>query len=665
MSINRDVRVDFIGRDRTSAAARSAANGVKRVNREVSVLSTRAVAAQRAFSALTIGFAGTNAVRTLGQLQESMLRVKNLSQDYAKDQEFLSKTTKALNLDLGNAAKAFADIQVLQNTGFINDNQVQDLFIGFQETAKKFGVGATDIEFALRGLRQALTAGVVRAQEFDQIFDAIGAVAPSVARNLGLTTQELLQLRTSSSLSSKALLDALIPALREADGSAALASKNINASLQNLSTAYKEALLQFSEPIGDGISAFADAGIGAIDLLVENTGKIKLVGTAIAAAYGGRALASIATMSAAQARGIQISIARAEATARNNALLVTEAKQKQEILRLEQASLISQRQSLQQSLAEASTIEAKRIVQKQLTAATERETAGRIALSEANARTTASTVALTAAQRSATASSLAFSTATRALGGAMSLVGGPIGLAAIAIGAFVLNARDGTRAIREPREANEELESRASVIGQRAFDEIARTREEAEIKLNELYKKRTKLIDEQVVKNSRLSADQGRMGSYLFKINSQIKETISLLEEIDLKKEAFQQAEAARQDIEALNLAAKDLIGTFDRSGELIDKFLPDRGKIEELKKALEQARKSFEPDSEDGKKVISAIQAEIDALDGSAKARKEYKKQITEARKELDTLNESLQTERQRVEETFASSEATILLNV
>ena len=94
MAINRDVRVDYIGRDRSQGAARSAARGARAVKDELSQIQTRAVAAQRAFGALTLGFAGTNAVRSLGDLQESLLRVRNLSQDFARDQDFLADSSR-------------------------------------------------------------------------------------------------------------------------------------------------------------------------------------------------------------------------------------------------------------------------------------------------------------------------------------------------------------------------------------------------------------------------------------------------------------------------------------------------------------------------------------------------------------------------------------------
>ena len=665
MAINREVRVDFVGKDRTQAAARSAVDGVKRVQKELTTLSAKAASAQRVFNTLTLGFAGAGAIRTLSAVQNSLLQLRNLSTDYAKDQQFLSKTTKALNLDLQEAAKAYADIIVLQNTGFLSGDQAQSLFIGFQETAKKFAVSSTDVQFALRGLRQALTAGVVRAQEFDQIFDAIGPVANGVAKNLGITTQELLKLRSSATLSSQELLNALIPALREADGTAASAAQNIDSSLKKLSTAFKEGLLAFEDPISGGVAAFSDATIAAIDAMVEHSGKIQTVGIAIASAFAGKGLTAVGQFANKQRESVAASVAHSKALAINNAKLLESAKGAQSLASFQKQLVSTTLATLQAEEKTVTTQKKKLALQKSILLAKEREKAADIALATAKGRVTSANVALTASQRAATTSSIALAGATSALKGAMALVGGPIGIAAGAIALLVLKAREGSKEIRELKKANEELDDRVSVVGGRAFSDIASAREEAEIKLNELYKERAGLIKEEANNNNNHPLVRGEYEAKIKSLNAKITELKDNLDSIELKETSFQYATAMADEIDAINNAAKRLGQTVDNTPALIEKFLPDRAKIEELKKALKEARASFEPDSSDGKAVIAAIQGEIDKLSGATKAREEYNKKIKEGKRDLEQLKESLRTERERIEATFASAQATIAINV
>lgn len=665
MAINRDVRVDYIGRDRSQGAARSAARGAQAVSQELGRIQTRAVAAQRAFGALTLGFAGNNAVRSLGDLQESLLRVRNLSQDFARDQDFLAASSKRLNLELQSASKSFSDILVLQSTGFISGGQAQDLFIGFQETAKKFGVDAGDVQLALRGLRQAMTAGVVRAQEFDQIFDAIGAIAPSVAKNLGVTTQELLQLRSSATLSSDALLGALIPALREADGSAELASKNINTSLIRLSNSYKTALLEFEKPIGEGVSDFADAGIVAIDGLVEHSDQIALVGTAIAAAYGGRGVAAIGAFTAAQTTSVASSVAHSKALVINNQLLAKQAAQQLNIARDEQASLVQQRQALQVELSQANATRARLAVHAQLQAARAREIAGLTALQAANARAAAATGALTAAQRTASVSTVALTGVTSGLKGALGLVGGPLGAATIALGVFGLEALEASKAVRDVRTANAELNSNLAVIGDRALQDIAGQREAAEVKINLLLERRSKIVSGEISGYERIKDFVGTVEMETASLNLRINQLKTELSDIDFKESTYLNAKRTSDEFEALGNSVARVNNELNKSQGLITKFLPDRAKLKELETALETARASFKPNDADGKAVVSAIEAEIAKLDPLINQRKKYKKEVDDARKSLDALNEALATERERVQATFANAEQTILLNV
>ena len=663
--INRDVRITYQGRDQSQAAARSAAAGAERVQRQLSSLGSTAVALQRTFAAVTLGFAGSNAVRTLGDLQESLLRVQNLSTDYAKSQQFLAQQTRALNLDLQSAAQSFAEIQGLQSTGLINDQQARDLFVGFSETAAKFGVSSTDIQFALKGLRQALTAGVVRAQEFDQVTDAIGAVLPGVARNLGVTTQELLKMRTSASLSSDAFLKALIPALNEAQGSAAKASDNINASLRRLSTAYKEALLEFERPIGDSVGNFADAGVAAINLIVENAGKLQVVGAAIAAAYGGRAVAAIAAVSIAQARSLQVSVAQTQAIARNNALRSQEATIAANLLGLERTSILLSIEKLRLRIAETTNATTRLVLTNALIAAEQREVIVKNAAAAASANATRANLALAASQRAATTSSIALTGATTALNGALALFGGPVGAAALALGAVTFlslkqsELQKNTIAVID---ATRDLNREYARSGDKALTAAAAKRQDLQIEVDKLIEQRDRLRDGSFRQPIFGSVDEE---AGIRNLTRRIDFVREKLDQLEIQEGLIADAKATSDEFEALGNTIENVASIADRSGDLIAKFLPNRSKIAELEQALSDARSAFAPNSADGNQVISAIQAEINALDGSKKAREEYNRTISNARKELDALNESLLTERQRVQDTFSSAQATISLNV
>lgn len=665
MAINRDVRVDYVGRDRTQGAARSVADGAKRIQAQLDKMGRSAAIAQRAFAGLTLGFSVGNAARTLGSLQESLLRVKNLSTDYGRSLSFVSTQTKALNLDLESAAAAYAQIQALQSTGLINTNQAEELFVGFSETAAKFGVSATDVQLALKGLRQALTAGVVRAQEFDQVTDAIGAVLPGVARNLGVTTQELLKMRTSASLSSDAFLKALIPALNEAQGSAALAADNINASFRRLSTAYKEALLEFETPIGNGISQFADAGVAAIESVVENADKIKIVGTAIAAAYGGRALQSVAIMTTAQGKSVLASIAQAKATATNNALLADQARQTLNVARIEQASLVSQRQALQLELAQTQARKARIVLSTQLQAAQAREIAGLAVLRTANQSAAAATTALAASQRAATVSSFALAGATTTLNSALALFGGPAGAATIALGTVAylgLRQNDLQKATEGVLNATRDLNAEYAKSGVQALTESQARKDDLQREINNLIDQKAKIVNGTA--NTPLFGTVDEEAA-LRNLQRQIDAASKSLNQLEIKEDLILDAQRTSDEFEALGNTIAEVADKASAASGFIEKFLPNRAKISELKKALEDARSAFAPDDADGQAVTNAIQDEIDKLSGAAKARKEYTDKVRDARKELDQLNKSLATERERVEATFANAEATILLNV
>lgn len=663
--INRQVRVDYIGNDRTTAATQAVTRNLDNVHSRVTRVSRSAIAMQRVFAGLTLGFAGNNAVRTLGDLQDNLTRIKNLSSNYARDQEFLTKATRDLNLELQGASSNYAQLLVLQNTGLIGQDQARKLFTGLQEAAARFGTSAGDIDLAIRGIRQALTQGTLRAQEFDQIFDAIGAAQPKVAKQLGLTTREFQQLRTSNSLAADTFVNALIPALLEFEGSAAKASKNINASLRRMSTSYKEALLEFEQPISGGINEFTDAGIASIDTFVEHADKLETVGKAVAAVYGARALSSVAAFTQRNYTAVASTVAHSQALVTNNKLIADKARQTLRVAQAEQASLAAQNQTLTalknqtQSRTAANNIEAQLTRNRALLATSTN------ALVSANAKATAATRALTTAQQGATVKAFALAGANRALSGSLALVGGPAGAAILAGGAVAYMATrqsDAQKITKELQETTANLNEEYARTGQISRDNVDQKIREAEAEILLLQARRQAFEFKGGPAGAQAASEQATD-----RITAQVRKLQSEIKNLRLGLNLVEDARATSDEFEQLDQTATKLRNNLSRfdGNTFVSKYLKDSQRLIKLREDLAAARSGFASDDAQGQAVIAAIQKEIGSLTGAEKAAQRYTQQIEKARNSLTSLSTSLQSERERIAQTFKSAEATVALNV
>lgn len=668
--LSRSLEYNITARDRSAGAFRSFQDSARSAETRINGVVSAGQRLQRVFGALTFGVGAGSALREMNQLEQQLIRLRGVSSDFGGDQEFLVETSRQLGLNYKSFADTFTQLAALESIDLLDAGQARDLAVGFEQASARFGTSAADTALAVRGLRQALTQGIVRAQEFDQIFDAIGTAQPLVAKQLGLTTQEFQRLRTSNSLVAKELVDAFIPALNSLDGAAQTRAQSIQGSFNAIATSYQQALIAFNEPVSEGLQGLAIDGIvPVLDSIAANAETISTVvaGTAVALtlAYGGRRVSDLTNFAAAQARVISVSNAHNQALVTNTRLTLQNAqaefRNNQAVVR----SLASQAQQQRARIAANGSLRTNAALQNQLTNLVSQQSAATAALAASNQRVLASTRELSSVTRNASSATIALSTAGRGLSAAFSLVGGPIGAATIALGLFFQSVRESTQEIRGLRDLNNDL---ASSLDLGESDRLRITNEvaDAEEKILQLRVRRASILDGEISGFDRLRTFVGTVNQEVLSLDfsiEQLRNQISIANSAEL---SILQGNALQEEedfIQGLSASIRELSNTARSSQDILDQILPSRQKIEELtslRSELEGVRESISVDEYNS--ANNAITEQINRLNGLTEARKRASQEQERAVTELTRIEESLLTERQRIQSDFDNVEDNIL---
>lgn len=194
------------------------------------------------------------------------LRLRTLTQsteDYAKVQQYLSKTAKGYSADILTLSDNYAKLLSLQESGIINRSQVNAITEGILDASAALGVGQSQIDNVLYGLAQALGQGTVQAQELNQVIEPMPGLLNSLAEAANTTAGGFRQMVKKGEVTSEIFGKYLITALNKYEGSAAKLDNTVTGKLTQLRNEWME----LSRTIGDGI--LSDALIMTIGTLAD------------------------------------------------------------------------------------------------------------------------------------------------------------------------------------------------------------------------------------------------------------------------------------------------------------------------------------------------------------------------------------------------------------
>ena len=387
--------------------ARNAQSELSKIERSIDHLNKTAGKVEFFGKTLLAGFSGVQIVSSLKAQADHYTELSNkikLVSDSEKQHAQAMAAVFDISMKTAQSTQAVSAVyqsfaQNAKELG-ISQRQVADVTETISKAVAISGASAAEAQNALTQFGQVLLMGKFRAQEYNSVMTQTPAVMQAIARGLGVTMAQLKAMSDDGELTTDKIISGLERSKASVDELYGKTSTTVSASLQNLSTATEKWVGELDSSLGA-----TEAVASAINVLANNLGNTIPYVTNLGLAFAG---IKLKTHIAEIYQKIQAD--RQQALSSLQVAKANEAKISSE-LRATQAYI----QSLQAQLNLARTESTRAALSAELQAQTARETA----LIQAK---TAATNQLAAAGRSA-----------NVLGGAISALGGPVGLLTVGL----------------------------------------------------------------------------------------------------------------------------------------------------------------------------------------------------------------------------------------
>lgn len=283
--------------DRMDVAGEQASRRADIVSRSLRGLGTAAAG--------YVSIAGLSTItRDLGEIQGINSRLSALTGDLAGQQEFLRRTTDETSASYVVLANSYSRILPLFKAGLITLDQSRTITRGLANVQAETGASAADLGRSMFGLSQALASPIVRAEELNQVVEALPGLLQGLDRAAGLAGGGFRQMVVDGEVTSAFFRDTLITALAEYDGAAAALAGNITQVFNRTRNEYTRAVEAFNEPISSAVVPLAESLADAFALVAENAEEITDAAQLAAVAMGALFLGRLGRRAEDTARGI-------------------------------------------------------------------------------------------------------------------------------------------------------------------------------------------------------------------------------------------------------------------------------------------------------------------------------------------------------------------------
>ncbi|KZN39843.1 tape measure protein [Pseudoalteromonas luteoviolacea] len=400
-------------------------------------------------------------IRDTGAAQQLDTRLQGLTdstREYQQVQNYLFETADRLNTQYTTLADSYSKILNLQQAGIVTQTQGKAILEGMANAAAKTGASNVQLEQSLFGMTQGMTAGVLRAEELNQVTEPLPGLLQKLDKAAGVAAGGFRQLVNDGRITSQMFKRYLIKALNEYAGAAEATEGKINASFAEMSNEYQRLIREYEKPVSFAVVEVANAVTAGMRELRENKELVEGLttsATALAIVMGGKLAGNIAKTTTIMGSKV---IASHKAAQANLQLVAAN----QQLAATEHAKAIQERDAARRQVQLASNMHVRKMATQSLAAA--------------NTRATATQAALTTATNAYTAAAARASIASRALGSVLRLMGGPVGLAVTAGLAIAYFATQGDKAST----SSKRLETHLYDLGD-AFNSVSNISAKAQI----------------------------------------------------------------------------------------------------------------------------------------------------------------------------------------
>lgn len=380
------------------------------------------------------------------QVNNQIRQVTGSERELVRVREELFRTSQDTNSELETTVRLYSEMFRATRDLHVEQSTVADVTRTINNLFLAGGKAASETAGAVRQLTQGLAAGALRGDEFNSVAEGAPRILDAIAQHLGMARGELRAFAADGGITAEILIDALSAYSDEAQRLADMTEETFGQKMvqaRNNLTAFAgeaDSLNGAVGLLGDGVVVLTRnldtlLTVGLAASLSQSA--VQMVHNTTASVAHGRALAEDATRSYTAAQAEERRMAAVVASTRATVTQIGAERQLETVRLQAQISSVGRTQSLAR-LAEIRQAEI---------ALTRTLTAEEARLASAKATSTAAEKARTAAIRQGTFATQALTTATRGASAAMALVGGPVGLIAVAAGGLLMFANRSREAI--------------------------------------------------------------------------------------------------------------------------------------------------------------------------------------------------------------------------
>ena len=408
---------------------------LKAGERELASFSNSAKTATSAVAA----FIGAASVSQLIKIADGYAQMEAKVSRYTKSQIEANATLQQLTGFANKSGSAVSDAVNVFNSLTASLESVgasKSQIMTVTEEINKLGViggsSVDDMRNSMRQFGQSMAGGVVRAEEFNSIIENTPEIARSIAAGMGVSMGQLRQDMLAGKLTSDAVFKALLSQVSTTNDAFAKMPRTVSQAMGQLSNTFQVVVGELNKTTGataalsSGLDSFSNSMLTASNHTDDIVTGVEL----LALAYGSKLAGALTNSMTVR---LQAVAADMRGVASANALSVANVAVAQSELtkvQAEKAELMLNQQLLVSQLQLAQSETTRNAIRRQL--------AANSAALVATARLEQTALAgVAAANEAVTVTSYAATVATKALNGAMTLLGGPAGVIMLVASAFV------------------------------------------------------------------------------------------------------------------------------------------------------------------------------------------------------------------------------------
>ncbi|WP_086114196.1 tape measure protein, partial [Xenorhabdus beddingii] len=493
-----------------------------------------------------------NAVKTNETLAEVTDRVFNIAQNSRASLD----STAALYGRLERATRSYG--MSADDVAKLTETVAKGLVVS--------GATATESSSVMIQFSQAMASGVLRGEEFNSMSENGSRLIAALSDHLGVNIGQLRKMAAEGKLTSKIVSEALLAQAetiaKEFDKTSATMNQSIEMAANNMTKFFGQ-----STTVQTALKAFNSTLV----TVSENMDLVAGAATALAIVMGSRMVSAMALAASEKIKNTRAAIALAQANKVEAESALYAANM---TLRKAEMDKIAAIEALR--YAEAEYVAAKGT--DAATVALTRLTAARATATTATATYKNAQDAATAAQTRFTAATGAASVAMNGLKGAMSFLGGPLGVVMLAATALYYFHDQAENAKNEAKDLSLTIDRLTGNL-----KEMNKVQLEAnKVKLGRKLVEQQEQIKKQKVKVSGLQYDVDNNGRFIYSTKSE-KEMKKLREDLALAKGELEDMKAVESNYEkAIDLTSKAIADNTKLTNENTDANKNRNGEIDQ-----------------------------------------------------------------------------------